>query len=121
MNKVGYPANSFYVYQQVYDENGKPIENEFVDRNGDGIINSSDKYIYQKPAADFLMGLTSKMTWKAWDFSFSLRSSLNNYVYYDFLAGKANSALQACSQTWLIRTQLRKPLNWALPEKEITT
>lgn len=92
VNKVGYPANSFYVYQQVYDENGKPIENEFVDRNGDGIINSSDKYIYQKPAADFLMGLTSKMTWKAWDFSFSLRSSLNNYVYYDFLAGKANSS-----------------------------
>ena len=90
VNKVGYPANSFYVYQQVYDENGKPIENMFVDRNGDGIINSSDKYIYKKPAADFLMGFTSKMTYKNWDFSFSLRASLNNYVYYDFLAGKAN-------------------------------
>lgn len=90
VNKVGYAANSFYVYQQVYDENGNPIENMFVDRNGDGIINSSDKYIYKKPAADFMMGLTSKMTYKNWDFSFSLRSSLNNYVYYDFLAGKAN-------------------------------
>lgn len=90
VNKVGYPANSFYVYQQVYDENGKPIENMFVDRNGDGIINSSDKYIYKKPAADFMMGFTSKMTYKAWDFSFSLRASLNNYVYYDFLAGKSN-------------------------------
>lgn len=90
VNKVGYAANSFYVYQQVYDENSNPIENMFVDRNGDGIINSSDKYIYKKPAADFMMGLTSKMTYKNWDFSFSLRSSLNNYVYYDFLAGKAN-------------------------------
>lgn len=90
VNKVGYAANSFYVYQQVYDENGNPIENMFVDRNGDGIINSSDKYIYKKPAADFMMGLTSKMTYKNWDFSFSLRSSLNNYVYYDFLANKAN-------------------------------
>ena len=30
-HKVGYAANSFYVYQQVYDENGKPIENMFVD------------------------------------------------------------------------------------------
>lgn len=47
VNKVGYPANSFYVYQQVYDENGNPIENMYVDRNGDGIINSSDKYIYK--------------------------------------------------------------------------
>ena len=81
---------TFYLYQQVYDENGKPIENMFVDRNGDGIINSSDKYIYKKPAADFMMGFTSKMTYKAWDFSFSLRASLNNYVYYDFLANKAN-------------------------------
>ena len=92
VNKVGYPANSFYVYQQVYDENGQPIENMFVDRNGDGIINSSDKYICENPAADFLMGLTSKMTYKSWDFSFSLRASLNNYVYYDFLAGNANTS-----------------------------
>ena len=37
-----------------------------------------------------MMGFTSKMTYKAWDFSFSLRASLNNYVYYDFLAGKSN-------------------------------
>lgn len=26
-NQVGYPCNSFYVYQQVYDSNGNPIEN----------------------------------------------------------------------------------------------
>ncbi len=90
VHKVGYAASSFYVYQQVYDENGKPIENMFVDRNGDGIINSSDKYIYKKPAADVLMGLTSKMMYKNFDFSFALRASLNNYVYYDFLSNKAN-------------------------------
>lgn len=39
--------NSFFVYQQVYDKDGKPIENMFVDRNGDGVINASDKYIYK--------------------------------------------------------------------------
>lgn len=89
-NMVGYAANSFYVYQQVYDKDGKPIENMFVDRNADGKINSADKYMYKKPAADVMMGLTSRMTYKDWDFSFSLRSSLNNYVYYDFLSNKAN-------------------------------
>ena len=88
--KVGYAINSFYVYQQVYDKDGKPIENTFVDRNGDGIINASDKYIYKKPAGDVLMGLTSKMIWKQWDFSFSLRASLNNYVYNDVLAANAS-------------------------------
>lgn len=88
-HKVGYAARSFYVYQQVYDENGKPIENMFVDRNGDGIINSEDKYIYKDPAPDVTMGLTSKMLYKNWDFSFALRASFNNYVYYNFLADKA--------------------------------
>lgn len=84
---VGHPASSFYVYQQVYDENGKPIENEFVDRNGDGTINGDDRYFYKKPTADVLMGLTSRLSYKSWDFSFSLRTSLNNYVYNSVEAG----------------------------------
>ena len=84
---VGHPASSFYVYQQVYDENGKLIENEFVDRNGDGTINGDDRYFYKKPTADVLMGLTSRLSYKSWDFSFSLRASLNNYVYNSVEAG----------------------------------
>ena len=84
---VGHPASSFYVYQQVYDENGRPIENEFVDRNGDGTINGDDRYFYKKPTADVLMGLTSRLSYKSWDFSFSLRTSLNNYVYNSVEAG----------------------------------
>ncbi|MDR0962355.1 MAG: TonB-dependent receptor [Mediterranea sp.] len=88
--KVGSSINSFYVYQQVYDTNGSPIENMFVDRNGDGIINASDKYIYKKPGADVTMGLTSKFLYKQWDLSFALRSNLGNYVYYDFLSNRSN-------------------------------
>ena len=84
---VGHPASSFYVYQQVYDENGKPIENEFVDRNGDGTINGADHYFYEKRTPDVLMGLTSRLSYKSWDFSFSLRASLNNYVYNSVEAG----------------------------------
>lgn len=84
---VGHPASSFYVYQQVYDENGKAIENEFVDRDGNGIINGDDRYFYKKPTADVLMGLTSRLSYKSWDFSFSLRASLNNYVYNSVEAG----------------------------------
>ena len=87
---VGHPASSFYVYQQVYDENGKPLENEFVDRDGNGIINDKDRYFYKKPTADVLMGLTSKLIYKNWDFNFSLRASFNNYVYNDIEAGNSN-------------------------------
>ena len=90
VNMVGQPVNAFYVYQQVYDKNGKPLENVFVDRNGDGSITPDDRYVYKKPAADVLMGLTSKFLYKDWDLSFSLRASLNNYVYNDFLSNKSN-------------------------------
>lgn len=87
---VGHPASSFYVYQQVYDKAGKPIEGAYVDRNGDGIINDSDKYFYKSPAAPWTAGLSSKILWKNWDFGFSLRASFDNYVYNDLEAGSAN-------------------------------
>ncbi|MCD8305522.1 MAG: TonB-dependent receptor [Prevotella sp.] len=79
--RKGESASAFYVYQQVYDEAGQPIEGEFVDRNGDGVINADDRYFYKKADASVLMGLTSKLIYKHWDFSFSLRASLGNYNY----------------------------------------
>lgn len=88
-NAVGEPANSFYVYQQVYDSNGKPIEGLYVDRNGDGQINDDDRYYYKSPAPDVIMGLTTKLLYKNWDFSMAFHASLGNYVYYNFLASKA--------------------------------
>ena len=91
-NKVGEPLNSFYVYQQVYDENGKPIEGLFVDRNGDGKIDSKDKYCYKSPAPDVIMGFTTKFIYKNWDFSAAFHASIGNYVYYDFLNSKAELA-----------------------------
>ncbi|OYP69095.1 TonB-dependent receptor [Prevotella sp. P2-180] len=87
---VGHPVSAYYTYQQVYDQNGLPIEGEFVDRNGDGIINSNDRYFYKKADADVLMGFTSKLIYKKWDFSFSLRASLGNYAYNAVDAGNSN-------------------------------
>lgn len=40
-HQVGEMPGTFYLYQQVYDENGKPIQNAFVDRNNDGQITES--------------------------------------------------------------------------------
>ena len=87
---VGHPVSAYYTYQQVYDQNGLPIEGEFVDRNGDGIINSNDRYFYKKADADVLMGFTSKLIYKNWDFSFSLRASLGNYAYNAVEASNSN-------------------------------
>ena len=90
-NQVGYAMNSFYVYQQAYDANGKAIENAVVDRNGDGQITPDDRYLYKKPAPDVMMGLSSRMEWKSWDFGFSLRANFNNYVFDNIMAGMTNN------------------------------
>lgn len=80
--KIGYPMQSFNVYQQVYGENNKPLEGMYVDRNNDGTITEDgDLYLYKKAAPDYLMGIASRLTYKNWDFSFSGRVSLGNYVY----------------------------------------
>ena len=92
VNKVGEPLNSFYVFQQVYDENGKPIEGVYVDRDGNGKIDNDDRYCYKSPAPDVIMGLTTKFIYKNWDFSAAFHASIGNYVYYDFLNSKANLA-----------------------------
>ena len=80
-NYEGKAVNSFNVYQQVYDQNGNPIQNMFVDRNGSGGIESGDRYPYYKPAPDVTMGLGSKFIYKNWDLGFNLRSFLGNYVF----------------------------------------
>lgn len=81
IHQVGKPFNSFYVYEQIYDQNGAPIEGAYVDQNEDGLINEDDLIAYKKASPDVTMALSSQMTYKNWDFSFSLRSNLNNYVY----------------------------------------
>ncbi|MBR1415568.1 MAG: TonB-dependent receptor [Prevotella sp.] len=81
IQQVGNPINSFYVFQQVYDEAGKPLEGVYVDRNHDGQITDDDRYVYYKPDADVNIGLNTELSYKKWTLSASLRSSLGNYVY----------------------------------------
>lgn len=104
----GYQPNAFYVYQQVYNQEGKPIEGVYVDRNGDGIINSGDLYQYKSPAPELLLGFSSRFTYKNWDLGFTMRASFGNYVYnnqasqFGNLSGiKANNYLQNIHTSYL--------------------
>jgi TonB-dependent starch-binding outer membrane protein SusC len=91
-HRVGHPASSFYVFQQVYDEAGKPVEGLFVDRSGKGgtvTANEDNKYHFHRPVADYTMGLNSRVNYKKFDFSFSSRLSVGNYVYNNVEASRA--------------------------------
>lgn len=90
IHSVGYPRNSYYVYEQVYDENGDPIEGAYVDRNGDGTVNESDKYRYEKPTPDVTFGISSRFEYKNWDFAFSGRANFGNYMYNNVASMNGN-------------------------------
>ncbi len=84
VTRVGYPARSFFVNKQVYDQNGNPIEGLYVDLSGDGgVVNgdNADKYIYHDPAPDYLFGLSARFNYKNFDISASSRASIGNYVF----------------------------------------
>ena len=90
-NQVGYVPGAFWLFQQVYDENGKPIQNALVDRDGDGAITDGDRYISDKsPVAKVYMGLSSQFVWKNWDLGFNIRASLGNYAYNNTFSDNAS-------------------------------
>ena len=81
VQQTGQPLNSFYVYQQVYDENGRPMEGVYVDRNGDGKVDSKDKYCYKKAAPDVTFGFNTAVSWRALTLAVSAHANVGNYVY----------------------------------------
>jgi len=90
IHSVGYPLYSYFVLQQVYDANGMPIEGLYVDRSGEGgniSSNLNNYYRYKKPAPDYLIGISTRYTFKKIDISASGRISINNYVYNNVASG----------------------------------
>ena len=81
IHQVDHPASSFFVYEQIYDKDGNPIEGAYVDRNADGQINDDDRYVYKKPAPDWTFGINTTLNYKDWTLAISGRANLGNYVY----------------------------------------
>lgn len=90
VHTVGYATNTFYVYQQNYDETGKPIEGDYADLNEDGVITPDDRYRYENPAPDVFAGLYTNFSWKNWFAGTSIRGSFGNYMYNNVNSSLAN-------------------------------
>ena len=81
MHQVGYAPSSFYVYQQVYGKDGRPLEGVYADRDEDGDVDSDDRYLYKDPFADVTFGLNTTLTYKNWTLAASGHGSFGNYMY----------------------------------------
>lgn len=91
-HQIDRQPNTFYLFQQVYDKDGKAIQNAFVDRNGDGVITEADRYLTGKsPMAKVFMGLSSELTFRNWDLGFNLRANLGNYVFNSLAADNSSA------------------------------
>ena len=77
-----------YIFK-IYDENGRPVEGAYVDRNGDNIINDDDKYLAEDPYANITMGLNTNLNYKNWDLAIVSRVSLGNYNYNNMASAKS--------------------------------
>ncbi|GAB3930971.1 SusC/RagA family TonB-linked outer membrane protein [Mucilaginibacter myungsuensis] len=88
---LGQPRAAFYVYQQVYDANGKPLDNVFVDRNNDGIINDKDLYLYKQPDPKFIFGFSTNLNYKKWSLATVLRANVGNYMYNNVASATGTS------------------------------
>ncbi len=80
-HQVGYPVNTFYLFEQVYDENGMPIPGLYVDRDGNGVINDDDRYYGEQPNAVFTVGFNTTLSWKNLSLSIAGHGNFGNWVY----------------------------------------
>jgi iron complex outermembrane receptor protein len=81
---IGYPAYTFFLFKQVYDVDGMPVEGLYVDKTGSGgevSGNNANKYYMDNPAPDYVIGINTSLEYKNFDFSFSGRANIGNYVY----------------------------------------
>ena len=98
VNAVGYAPNTFFLYQQKYDDSGKPVLGptsspspvQYVDQNGDGIINERDLVYGKNPAPKAILGFSSNLSYGKASLAFTMRSNIGGYVYNSVVNGQAN-------------------------------
>lgn len=92
IHSVGYNSFSYYLYKQVYDESGKPLEGVYADLNNDGKINNKDLVRSKSSEPKMTCGFSTSVSFRNWELSTSLRGSFGNYMYNNM-----NSALATYS------------------------
>lgn len=81
IHSVGYNRGAFFVYKQVYDKAGKPIDNLFADRNRDGIINEKDLYQFKGIDPRMFFGFSTNVSTGKWNAGLVARANVGNYMY----------------------------------------
>ena len=72
---------TFYLAKQAYDENGKPLEGQYIQPDG-SVSSTETRYATGKSSLPTsYLGLNTQLSYKNWDFAISGHGSLGNYMY----------------------------------------
>jgi TonB-linked SusC/RagA family outer membrane protein len=82
VNTVGFQRNTFYLYKQVYDVNGNPIEDQMVDINQDGTINEQDRYRSESSVPRHNIGFNTTLNYKKLSLNMAFHSNLGHYIFF---------------------------------------
>ncbi|MGK0447633.1 MAG: iron complex outermembrane receptor protein [Polaribacter sp.] len=82
VNTVGFQRNTFYLYRQVYDVNGNPIEDQMVDINQDGTINEQDRYRSESSVPRHNIGFNTTLNYKKLSLNMAFHSNLGHYIFF---------------------------------------
>ena len=81
VHNEGYTPYTFYLYHQLYDTNGNPIEGAYADIDNDGEITNNDRYFGPSAMPDWIMGFSFNLRYKRFTLTSSLRANIGNYVF----------------------------------------
>lgn len=91
---VGYAPYTYYTYKQKYSSDGKPLQNQFEDLDGDGKVTEGDRYMTGLSVAPkFYYGLSLKVSYRDWDFGLNGHGSAGTWVFNDFASANSTSSL----------------------------
>jgi len=110
VNMVGQATNMYYMYEQIYNENGKPIEGFYKDQNGDGLINEQDLRPFKRATPRATLGLNTRLSWKSFDFSVAGHGSVGNYNYNAMAANNAALSITSVYASEFIRNRVKSAL-----------
>ncbi len=81
LHREGFSPYTFYLFEQLYDSEGKPVQNGLVDRDDDGVITDADRYVTGcSPLPWAYFGINTNLSYKNWDLGINIHGSVGNQV-----------------------------------------
>ena len=113
---VGYEPYTYFLYKQKYDSDGKPLQNQFEDLDGDGAITEGDRYMTGKSVSPkFYYGMNLKVTYRNWDFGMNGHGSAGTWVFNDFASANSTASLDLNSGALPNQARLVKKTGFTAP------